>query len=115
MSEPETWALRAELGQWEAQVSSAVLEVEAVRACRRYSEEAADTAVARLIDVSLIPLDDEVRRAAGGLMPVSLRSLDAIHLATALSVADRLGGVFTYDVRMAEAATAAGLVVLAPT
>lgn len=115
MSEPETWPLRTELRRWEAQVSSAVLEVEAVRACRRYSEDAADTAVARLIDVSLIPLDGEVRRSAGGMMPVSLRSLDGIHLATALSMADRLGGLFTYDVRLAEAATAAGLVVLAPT
>lgn len=114
MAEPETWPLRTELRRWEARVSSVVLEVEAVRASGRYSEEAADTAVARLTDVSLIPLDDEVRRAAGGLMPVSLRSLDAIHLATALSVADRLGGVFTYDVRLAEAATAAGLAVLAP-
>ena len=95
-------------------MSSVVLEVEVVRACRRYSEEAADTAVARLIDVSLIPLDDEVRRAAGGVTPVSLQSLDAIHLATALSVAERLGGVFTYDVRLTEAATDAGLTVLAP-
>ena len=62
--------------------------------------------------VSLVPVDAEVLIAAGGLRPASLRSLDAIHLASALiSEAD----VFiSYDRRQAEAAREAGLNVVTP-
>jgi predicted nucleic acid-binding protein len=43
-----------------------------------------------------------------------LRSLDALHLATALEVGDELDGLVTYDARMSVAAEALGLAVLAP-
>jgi hypothetical protein len=43
-----------------------------------------------------------------------LRALDAIHLATALEFRESCEGVITYDIRMQEAARAAGLNVLAP-
>jgi len=56
-------------------------------------------------------MDDALLHAAAGLHPPGLRSLDAIHLATAPSIRDRLGVVFCYDERLADAATAAGLVV----
>mgnify|MGYP002084621353 FL=1 len=51
---------------------------------------------------------------AGELDPAVLRSLDALHLASALGLGDDLEGVVTYDVRMAEAAKALGLTVVAP-
>jgi uncharacterized protein len=43
------------------------------------------------------------------LPPAVLRSLDAIHLATAMLAGDELDHVITYDRRMAAAAEAAGL------
>lgn len=46
---------------------------------------------------------------------MTLRSLDALHLATALEVRDELDGLVTYDARMAETATTLGVTVLAPT
>jgi predicted nucleic acid-binding protein len=46
---------------------------------------------------------------------VTLRSLDALHLATAVEIRDALDAVVTYDARMATASTSLGLVVLAPT
>ena len=42
-----------------------------------------------------------------------LRSLDAIHLASALALAEDLEGIVTYDARLAEGAEALGLVVIA--
>ena len=59
-------------------------------------------------------MDDTVLAIARRLDPSELRSLDAIHLATALSIGGDLGALFSYDDRLAAAATAAGLRVLAP-
>lgn len=59
-------------------------------------------------------LTPDIRQQAEHLPPSELRALDAIHLATALSVADQIGAVLTYDVRLAGAARSAGLTVLAP-
>ena len=57
---------------------------------------------------------ETIRRRAAGLDPPTLRTLDAIHLATALAAGDALAGVLTYDTRLAAAAAAAGLTVVAP-
>ena len=114
VDEPESVALHRELAAWSAWTSSALLSVEAVRACRRLGETVADSAEASLRDVALIPVDDQVLTVARRLDPSELRSLDAIHLATALSIRSDLGALFTYDDRLSSAATAAGLRVLAP-
>ena len=52
--------------------------------------------------------------AAGELQPPLLRTLDAIHLASALLLGLECEGVVTYDIRMREAAELAGLVVVSP-
>ena len=52
--------------------------------------------------------------ARGELDPGVLRSLDAIHLAAALSMGDDLEGIVTYDARFEEAALALGLPTIAP-
>jgi len=51
---------------------------------------------------------------AGRLDPTLLRSLDAVHLAAALSLGDDLEGIVTYDDRLAEAAQANGVPVVSP-
>jgi predicted nucleic acid-binding protein len=56
----------------------------------------------------------EVLRDAAEVEPLSLRSLDAVHLATALSLQPELAGMIVYDHRLAAAARAAGLTVWAP-
>jgi predicted nucleic acid-binding protein len=114
VDEPESAALQLELGRWSAWTSSALLAVEAVRACRRLSEPIAHAAEASLSDIALVPMDDAVLAMARRLDPSELRSLDAIHLATALSIGTDLGALFSYDERLTAAATTAGLRVLAP-
>jgi predicted nucleic acid-binding protein len=64
--------------------------------------------------MDLVRLDDALLDAAGLLEPVLLRSLDAIHLATAQLMAPDLDAVVTYDRRMAQAAAALGFAVVAP-
>ena len=114
LREPEHAALREELSKWEGFVCSALLRVEAVRACARYGGKYAERAREGLASIALLPVDEPILDAASGLMPSGLRTLDAIHLATALSIAADLGVVVTYDARLAEAAVGQGLTVSAP-
>ena len=67
-----------------------------------------------LAAIAEIPLSARVRYAACTLAPVELRTLDAIHLASALSLGGDLAVVITYDHRMTSAATALGLHTAAP-
>jgi uncharacterized protein len=114
--EPETAALVTALTPKTVLVASEILEVEALRAARRATGEAgANAARTQLAGVRLLPLTDQIRRRACELAPPTLRSLDAIHIATALDLGERLACVYAYDVRMATAASEAGLRVSAPT
>jgi AcrR family transcriptional regulator len=67
-----------------------------------------------LAQVSLVPLGARIRRAAGTLAPASLRTLDAIHLATALALSDLLDAPSGYDARLLAAARDRGIAVLSP-
>jgi predicted nucleic acid-binding protein len=62
----------------------------------------------------LLPLDASVIDAAGRLQPPSLRSPDAVHLASALRLGSDPESFVTYDQRLAEPARAHGLNVIAP-
>lgn len=104
----------AELAKWDGYVSSALLAVEAIRACARYGEEHASNARSWLEGMALLPLDEAVLGEAISLEPTGLRSLDALHLATALSIREELGVLVSYDQRLAGAAEARGLKVARP-
>jgi predicted nucleic acid-binding protein len=66
--------------------------------------------------VALVPLDAELLAAAETLPPSNVATLDAIHLATAVRLAEAglLDAVMTYDLRLAEGARTHGLAVLTP-
>jgi hypothetical protein len=114
--EPETAALVTALTPKTVLVASEILEVEALRATRRAAGEDGTTAArTQLAGVRLLPLTDQIRRRACELEPPTLRSLDAIHIATALDLGERLACMYAYDMRMAAAAREAGLRVRAPT
>jgi predicted nucleic acid-binding protein len=89
-----------------------LLAVEAVRACARYGDRYEREARELLEGVSMVPLDDDVLDKAVELIPAQLRTLDALHLATALAASDQLGVFVTYDCRLAEAAADTGLSVV---
>jgi uncharacterized protein len=112
--EPEHEQLRAELGRWPGHVSSALLAVEGVRACVRYGRPYASAAREGLASVALLPLDEPLLAQAATLAPPTLRTLDALHLASALSIGTDLGVLLVYDTRLRQAAVDAGLPVASP-
>jgi predicted nucleic acid-binding protein len=115
-AEAESLALFGLVRRYEERLSSVLARVEVHRAVRRAGGSAAqrrraDRVLAR---VALVRLDEPIIAMASQLRPTDLRSLDAIHLATALSARDDLAGIVTYDERLARAAAAARLQVFQP-
>lgn len=110
VEEAESAALRAYLANHGARrVSSALLRAESLRAVRHLGPDALATVREGLRRVDLIGIDDRILDAAGTLEPQVLRTLDAIHLATAIAVGDDLEAIVTYDERMLDAASLLGL------
>ncbi len=82
------------------------------RAARRYGRvERAREVLERL---TLLTLEREIVAVAGGLEPLSLSSMDAIHLSSALVFGAELDIFVAYDARLVEAARAHGLEVASP-
>ena len=95
-------------------VTSALAKVEVLRACGRLNAEALPAATALLAELDLIPLTTDVVDQAAEVGGPLLRSLDAIHLASALSIGAELAAFVGYDHRLLEAASAAGLEAVTP-
>jgi len=114
VSEPESEALIKALGAWSRRVSSSLLAVEAVRATARVSQQAARRAEDMLAGVTLVPASLDLLRSASRLGPAELRSLDAVHLATALDLGAELGAFFAYDERLLAAAMESEIAAEAP-
>ena len=114
--EQETPALRAWLDTRPDAplVSSELARVEVIRATRRINEAALPTAVAVLAALDLVPMTTELLNAAGEIGEPGLRSLDAIHLASASSIGAALTSFVVYDHRLADAAATAGLDTMMP-
>jgi uncharacterized protein len=94
--------------------SSALLRIEVVRAVSRVMPAALPDARALLLAFSYVSIDDEVVEAAMNEPDRRLRSLDAIHLATARVLGPDVAGLATYDDRLAAAAKDAGISVIDP-
>jgi predicted nucleic acid-binding protein len=114
VAEPESAALRRFLRRHPRRVSCGLARTEVVRAVRHLGAEATARARQVVQRIDLVRLDDALLDAAGALEARVLRSLDAIHLAAAMTVATRLEAVVTYDTRMAEGARLLGLPLAAP-
>jgi uncharacterized protein len=115
-AEPESAALRAWLDDrtetpW---ISSVLTEIESFRALARYAPQAVSRLPAVLDLIDLIDLDQRIRMLARTVTPATVRSLDAIHLGTALRSRPSLTSFVTYDKRLLDAAQAAGLPIDAP-
>lgn len=115
VSEPESAALRTRLRRWPDRASATLLRAETVRALRSSGNAHLIGEARRLFGtIRLVRLDEPLLDRAGDLGPAELRSLDAIHLAAALSIGGDLGTLFTYDLRLRKAALGQGLNVESP-
>jgi predicted nucleic acid-binding protein len=114
IEEPESPTLMRWLDAKDELVACDLVRVEAVRAVRVSDPSALTRARQAIATLTLIRLDDALYEKATDLQPPTLRSLDALHLAAALSLGSDLAGVVTYDTRMTEAAGVLDLHVEAP-
>jgi uncharacterized protein len=114
LAEAESGVLRAYLRRRRPLVSSALARTEVMRALLAGGEPAMSRGRDVLRTVDLVRVHDRVLDAAGVIVPSQVRSLDAIHLATAQLLGEDLGQVVTYDDRMADAARRLGLKAVSP-
>lgn len=114
VAEPESRALRSYLSRRVPLVSSALARAEVARALLPSGPEAVARGEEVLRRVQLLRVNDRVLREAGRMGPAELRSLDAIHLASARELGPSVRQIVTYDERMADAARASGWAVASP-
>lgn len=114
--ETETPDLLALLVDYEERASSAIARVEVLRAVRRVrgSKNELRRAADVLARIALIGLDADILTRASELEPAELRSLDALHLATALSTGEDLAALVSYDRRLTLAAKQLAVPVVSP-
>jgi predicted nucleic acid-binding protein len=119
--EVESTAIERELLRWPSLATSVVTEVELPRAVARAREDRPDAVIdgslvlqGVIASAAIIELNEDIVAAARNIAPVHVGALDAIHIASALSLDWELGGVATYDNRMSEALIRAGANVVAP-
>lgn len=98
-----------------APVTSALARIEVIRVVQRNSPLNLGLARSELAKINFIPIGDAVIRIAESFTEApALRSLDAIHVASALLTQNVIKGLITYDANMALAARDFGLNVISP-
>lgn len=114
IAEPESAALRRYLRGRRTLVSSALARAEVGRALLPLGDAAVRRGHEVLARLELVRVSDRILTVAGSLLPAGLRTLDAVHLATARELGGDLARIVTYDERMRAAATAIGCRLAAP-
>ena len=110
VDESESQALRAALHDRPQRVSSALALVEVTLAFTRRKPAPPPSRVSAILaGLALVPIDQSVLETAAGLAHVQLRALDAIHLATCVSLDTDLDVLIAYDQRLLTAASTLGL------
>ena len=115
--EPQTAALTRWLGSQDGEIvriTSVLARIEAARAMLRVDPRSLANLPLVLAGMATMAIDEPVVAAATAFTEPRLRSLDAIHLASALRLASELTAFVAYDKRLAGAAQRFGLPVLAP-
>ena len=112
--EAESTVLRARLRRQRPLVSSALARTEVIRSLLPFGDQAVTRGHEVLTTLDLVRITDRILRAAGELKPTELRSVDAIHLATAQQFETELRHIVTYDTRMIDSAHLLGLKTATP-
>ena len=96
-------------------ISSNLSRVEVLRTVKIHANESLEAAYSVLAEIEMLSIDNAVMTTAEGMPPfITLRTLDSIHLASALTLKNDIKGIITYDKDMAKASLAMGLKVLSP-
>jgi len=114
LPEDETNALRLALERWPRHATSKVAVVEVLRAVLRRDATVEPRARHVLTRLSLLAIADRLLIAAAAVQPPELRSIDALHVASALRLGGALAAFVSYDARQLEAAAVLGLPTASP-
>jgi predicted nucleic acid-binding protein len=116
VEEPETVALRRFIAQADPRklITSALSRAELLRAAQRRDEPTVRKTREVLDGLAEITITEALLDSAGSMQPTTLRTLDAIHLATALELGAELSVLVAYDVRLLGAARGASVPTLTP-
>ena len=112
--EAESAALRRYLRRGHLRTSGMLLQTEALRAAARLSPAHLSTARRLLRGMALIQMDRPLYAFAATLVPPTVRSLDALHVAAALTLGQDLVDFVTYDRVMQQSARSQGLPLSSP-
>jgi predicted nucleic acid-binding protein len=114
LGEPDSVTILDAVGGYEERAASRILRVELLRLALRY--DVVGDAEQLLTGIALIPVDQDTLSAAETVDPREVATLDAIHLVTALRLANagHVDALMTYDRRLAAGAAHHGLAVIAP-
>ena len=98
-----------------ALIASRISRVEVTRTIIRYEPDLLDSTYDLLADIQMVPVEDSIITIAENLPQfINLRSLDSLHIASALAIKNVLKGIITYDKEMVIAANALGFKTLSP-
>lgn len=98
-----------------ALIASRISRVEVTRTIIRYEPDLLDATYDVLADIQMVPVEDAIVTIAENLPQfIELRSLDSLHIASALAIKNVLKGIITYDKEMVIAANALGFKTLSP-
>jgi predicted nucleic acid-binding protein len=96
-------------------ISSRISRVEVARTIISYEPDLLDVTYDVLADIQMIPVEDAIVTIAENLPQfIDLRSLDSLHMASALAIKNVLKGIITYDKEMVIAAESLGFKTLSP-
>lgn len=112
LEEPESPAMLRWYAESDQLISSRIGVIETRRATMRHVFDPAQLEIV-LASITVVEIDAAIAQRAARVGPLGLRTLDAIHLATALAAGD-LSAFVTYDDRLADAARMLGLPVVRP-
>ena len=98
-----------------ALIASRISRVEVTRTIIRFEPDLLDSTYDVLADIQMVPVEDSIITIAENLPQfINLRSLDSLHIASALAIKNVLKGIITYDKEMVIAANALGFKTLSP-
>lgn len=114
LAETESAAVRSWAASQRYLITCDLARVEVPRAVRSVAAAGVAEVLNALLPFEFVTLDQAVYERAATIEPLSLRTLDAIHIAAALTLGPDLAGIVTYDRRMAAAARSLGITVETP-
>lgn len=96
-------------------ITSRISRVEVARTIAKHEPDLLDAAYDILADIQMIPVEDSIITIAENLpQHIDLRSLESLHIASAMAIRNALKGIISYDKEMVRAGISLGFKTMSP-